>query len=259
MRLLILSDLHREVWRNHAPRIDVAASRPDVVILAGDIATGTHGVAWAESTFAGLPVLYVHGNHEAYGHALDTLQGELDAACQETGHVHHLQMRELRIGGVRFLGCTLWTDFALHGNRAADMIGAHQGMNDYRRIRLALHGYRKLRPADTARLHALQRSWLEQHLDEPFEGRTVVITHMAPSARSVVPPFVGDPLSAAFASHLDPLVERADLWIHGHTHTSLDYRIGRCRVVCNPLGYLTRGGVPENRRFDPDWVIELET
>jgi predicted phosphodiesterase len=258
MRLLILSDLHREVWRDHAPRIDVAVRQPDVVILAGDIDTGAKGVAWANATFAGLPVLYVHGNHEAYGHALDTLQGELDAACQATGHVHHLQMREHRLGGVRFLGCTLWTDFALYGDRFGAMVDAHQWMNDYRRIRLAAQGYRKLRPADTARVHARHRGWLEQRLSEPFDGRTVVITHMAPSARSVISPFVGDPLSAAFASNLDHLVERADLWIHGHMHTSLDYRIGRCRVVCNPLGYLTRAGTPENRGFNPDLVIELE-
>jgi hypothetical protein len=71
MRLLILSDLHHEVWREHAPRIDPALSRPDVVVLAGDIDTGAKAVAWAAHTFAGLPVLYVHGNHEGYGHNLD--------------------------------------------------------------------------------------------------------------------------------------------------------------------------------------------
>lgn len=50
MRLLILSDLHLEVWGEDTPAIDLATSRPDVVILAGDIATGNHAIAWAART-----------------------------------------------------------------------------------------------------------------------------------------------------------------------------------------------------------------
>ena len=53
MRLLILSDLHHELWREDAPRIDPAVSRPDVVILAGDINTGAKAVEWAATTFEG--------------------------------------------------------------------------------------------------------------------------------------------------------------------------------------------------------------
>ena len=64
MRLLILSDLHLEVWRQFAPPIRLSESRPDVGILAGDIHTGARAVPWAATTFPGLPVLYVHGNHE---------------------------------------------------------------------------------------------------------------------------------------------------------------------------------------------------
>lgn len=51
MRLLILSDLHHELWRDNAPQINPTLSRPDVVILAGDINTGAKAVAWAAQTF----------------------------------------------------------------------------------------------------------------------------------------------------------------------------------------------------------------
>lgn len=63
------------------------------------------------------------------------------------------------------------------------------------------------------------------------------------------------PCSAAFASNFDDLVResRAPLWIHGHIHTSFDYRIGSTRVVCNPRGY------PREARTGvrPDFTVEV--
>ncbi|NHZ66993.1 metallophosphoesterase family protein [Massilia genomosp. 1] len=260
MRLLILSDLHHELWRAEAPRIDPALSRPDVVILAGDIDTGARAVHWAAHNFAGLPVLYVHGNHEGYGHNLDTVQAELKAASAESGNVHFLSCDEKIIGNVRFLGATLWTDFRLFGDddRQAAMREAEAVMNDYKRIRLAGHNYRKLRAADTAMFHALELSWLRTRLAAPFAGPTVVITHMAPSMRSVPEEYATSRFSAAYASRLDELARQADLWVHGHMHDPVDYRIGKCRVVSNPCGYKTRTGGTENARFDPGFIVELD-
>lgn len=259
MRLLILSDLHHELWREHAPRIDPAHSRPDVVILAGDINTGARAVDWAANTFPDLPVLYVHGNHEAYGSNLEGTQKNIAAAWEKAGNVHFLDCSEYRIGRVRFLGATLWTNFRLFGDDTRDsaMQAAEEAMVDYKRIRLADQGYRKLRAGDTARMYALHTSWLQSRLAEPFDGQTVVITHMAPSMRSVAERFLPDPVPAAYASRLDDLASQADLWVHGHTHDSFDYRIGKCRVVCNPCGYRTRSGGTENACFDPDFIVEL--
>lgn len=259
MRLLILSDLHLELWREHAPKIDLAASRPDMVILAGDIHVGAKAVGWAAATFPGLPVLYVHGNHEGYGHNLDSVQDEILAASVATDNVHFLSCNEYIQNGVRFLGATMWTDFRLFGDdeRPACMREAEAVMTDYKRIRLAKKGYRKLRAADTAQFHAIEKSWLTKKLYEPFEGQTVVITHMAPSMRSVAVQFLHDVASASYASRLDDLVEKADLWIHGHMHESSDYVIGKCRVVCNPCGYMNRDRSAENSLFDSNFVIEL--
>ena len=67
--------------------------------------------------------------------------------------------------------------------------------------------------------------------------------------------FEGDLLSVAFVSHLPELIEgpnAPDLWIHGHTHVALDYRVGECRVVCNPLGY-----PQEKTGVDTALVIEV--
>ena len=261
MRLLVLSDLHLEIWGERAPCID-ALSKPDVVILAGDIHTKARGPAWARATFPHVPVLYVAGNHEFYGDAIDKLSSRMREACETYVNVHYLDCCEFTLPGVRFLGLTLWTDLELFGaaRKHLAMIKCKDLLNDYHLIKFAPSGsneYRKLHPIDTGRLHAEQRQWLKQKLDEPFSGRTVVISHMAPSMLSVPPVYASDIVSAAYASNLDDLVAKADLWIHGHTHTSHDYEVGRCRVVTNPLGYPTRHGLPENPQFDPNFIVHL--
>lgn len=259
MRLLVLSDLHHELWREHAPQIDPTVSRPDVVILAGDINTGAKAVDWAARTFPDLPVMYVHGNHEGYGHNLDDVQEQIQEACEAVENVYFLNCGEHIIGRVRFLGATMWTDFRLFGDgdRQAAMREAESVMTDYKRIRLAKKGYRKLRAADTAQFHAIQKSWLQQKLDEPFDGSTVVITHMAPSMRSVADELGEAPTSAAYASRLDEIAIKANLWVHGHMHESSDYMIGRCQVVCNPCGYKRRDGNIENERFDSNFIVNV--
>ncbi|WP_343582994.1 metallophosphoesterase family protein [Herbaspirillum sp.] len=259
MRLLILSDLHLEVWREKAPPIRPEASRPDVVILAGDIDKPARALAWAERTFAGLPVLYVSGNHEGYGNTWEGALRDLAQRGAASSNVRLLERGETVIGGVRFLGATLWTDYALFGeeNRQRAMAAAEPVMMDYRRIEVEDGGVRPMTPDDTVRLHRADLAWLAEKLETPFDGRTVVITHMAPSLRSVAQRYAQDLVSAAFSSNLDALVERADLWVHGHTHDSFDYRVGDCRVVCNPCGYLRRDGTPENERYDPDLIVEI--
>jgi predicted phosphodiesterase len=259
MRILPLSDLHHELWKQFAPQFDLSTSRPDVVALAGDINTGAKAVEWAAETFKNIPVIYVHGNHEAYGHNLEDMQSEIAAACEQTEHVHFLNCGELVLGNIRFLGATLWTNFKLFGDddRQAAMREAEACMADYKRIRLAKEGYRKLRAADTAKFHSIHKNWLQKKLEEPFTGKTVVVTHMAPSMHSVSERYALDRISAAYASNLDEIVGKSDLWIHGHMHESFDYRIGKCRVICNPCGYMTRGGGIENDQFNPQLVIEL--
>lgn len=193
------------------------------------------------------------------GGTLDHTNLAIRDECAKFENVHYLDCGEFVFDGVRFLGATLWTDFALFGseNRSSTMVDANLVMNDYQRIRLASARYRKLQPVDTAKLHTEQKAWLAKKLDEPFVGPTVVVTHTAPSRRSVAPEYALDPVSAAFASCLDDLVSKANLWIHGHTHTSFDYLVDHCRVVANPLGYMKKGGNAENANFDPNLIVEL--
>lgn len=227
-RIRYMSDVHLE-FAGFTP----APAAADVIVLAGDIGTGTEGLEWAITTFPDIPIVYVPGNHEYYEHDLPDLRVELATRASQLG-IHLLDHDVVVIGRVRFLGATLWTDFELQGSRASAMRTASRRMNDYRLIH---HGVRLLRPSDTRLLHQASRRFLTQQLDIPFDGKTVVVTHHAPSLRSLPVDKLESGSAPCYASDLEQLVERADCWIHGHTHQRQDYQVGGCRVLCNPRGY----------------------
>ena len=247
MKLHILNDLHIE-FEDFVP----LATDTDVVILAGDIGVGLEGLQWAETRFPDRPVIYVPGNHEFYHHDI-ALIDELKAQTPE--HIHVLNDDQVIIGGVRFLGSILWTDFALFGetDKVFAMQQARQLVTDFSFIRN--HG-QCYTPEDSVQLHTASRDWLAVMLAEPFAGKTVVVTHHAPSPRSVHSRYASNLLSPAFASNLEHLMDggRAALWIHGHMHDSFDYEVYGTRVICNPRGYS-----PEalNPAFRPDFVVEV--
>ncbi|MCC6195804.1 MAG: metallophosphoesterase family protein [Burkholderiales bacterium] len=253
MKLHILSDLHLSVGGLPHPRPDA-----DVVILAGDIARPREAVAWARGFDK--PVLYVPGNHEFYGGSIEGTLAELHRQCAAT-RVRVLDDAEIVIGGVRFLGSTLWTDFRLFDSeerRAASKAEARRMVRDFSRITLGGRDNRTFTPEDSAALFDRRAAWLDARLSAPHDGQTVVVTHHAPSPRSIHPRFADSLLNAAFVSDAERLIgaDRVALWIHGHTHDSFDYRVNGTRVVCNPRGY-AMVGVNENACFDPDLVIEV--
>lgn len=233
MKIHILSDLHTEFAPFSMP--DVPA---DIRILAGDTGTKLSGLTYALEQ-SKLPTVYIAGNHEYYKAAIPKLTESLRKSAQGS-HVHFLENELIVLDGVRFLGCTLWTDFLLLGAdlRELAMHEARQQMNDYKLIRKSPE-FGKLRPVNTCSLHLTSKYWLEDRLSAPFDGKTVVVTHHAPSARSLDPQFPIDYLSAAYASNLESIIldSKVDLWIHGHTHHGVDYRIGATRIISNQRGY----------------------
>ena len=253
MKLNVLSDLHLHFSPFERPENDA-----DMVILAGDIARPRAAVAWAMGFEK--PVVYVAGNHEFYGSSINSTATELKGRCNGT-HIHLLDDSEIVICGVRFLGTMLWTDFELFGSsepRATAMAEATRLLRDFSRITLGESAGTLFTPEDSMVLFKRHAAWLEAALAAPHDGPTVVITHHAPSPRSIHPRFAGSLLNACFVSDLERLIgaDRVQLWIHGHTHDSFDYEVQGARVVCNPRGY-RKDGVNENRLFNPNLTIEL--
>jgi 3',5'-cyclic AMP phosphodiesterase CpdA len=251
VRIRILSDLHLEFRHWTPPAVPV-----DVVVLAGDIHVGTAGVVWGRQHFGDCPIVYVPGNHEYYGGEMQSMLAQLRRVAGDHD-VHLLDGDAVVINDVRFLGATLWTDFALYGSEPKiidrAMAIATQAMVDYRLIRM--RGSRMLRPSDTQTIHWQQVGWLTGQLAAPSALATVVVTHHLPHPLSVHVKYDGDGLNPSFASDLSALVrEPVRLWIHGHTHESMDYAVNGTRVVCNPRGYLPH---EPNAAFDGGLVVEV--
>ena len=255
MKLHILSDLHLEFARFDP--YQAAADEADVIVLAGDIANGSDGVVWARKAFPHRTIIYAVGNHEFYGGDRITTLAQIRHAGKRYG-VEVLDNNEYVINEVRFLGCTLWTDFQLFGDDESDVMWAQiEGGSTLSDFKGAIHeGQERFKTSRSIELHQESLAWLTAKLDEPFDGKTVVITHHLPSGKSVVPHYKNSIVSACFASNLDHLFGKMDLWIHGHTHDCLDYVANGTRVVCNPRGYVTYNG-QENFEFDPALIVEI--
>ena len=250
-RLRIFSDLHLEFFEWTPP-----PAAADAIVLAGDIAVGVQGVQWARRQFPDTPIVYVPGNHEFYGARIPDALQEFRTEARRLG-VHFLEGDECILGGTRFLGTTLWTDYELYGSEPADleraMADAEIEMNDFRMIQWA--GGEPLAPALVRDMHLIGVAWLAQRLAEPFAGPTVVVTHHLPHRECIHPKYEGTRFNPCFASDLDHLVRApVVLWVHGHTHESIDRRVNGTRVVCNPRGYLPR---EPNPSFDPVGAVEL--
>ena len=168
-------------------------------------------------------------NHEFYGqHWTQHLDAMRESARKH--EIEFLEAEAIDIGGVHFLGCSLWTDFELFGaeRKSVALRVAKSTMNDFGCIKITkspefywVHS-KFLIPALTVRRHQGSVEWLEDKLKSGDPAKTVVVTHHAPHPKSVPLRFESDVLSAAYASDLSRLMGKAGLWIHGHMHESMD-------------------------------------
>jgi len=242
MRIQFFSDLHLEFGPMPVPAVEA-----EVCVAAGDIHVRDAGVDWLAAL--PVPVVYIAGNHEFYTGETSAVRRRLAERCAAAG-IHFLDDSEVIIEGTRFLGTTLWTDFAGGGQDYMDH--ARFAMNDYLQIH---EGRDLLTPEHTLARHRQSRAWLAQALARPFDGATVVVSHHAPSRRSwstnyptFMLPFYCNDLDAFAAEH------DIALWIHGHVHACSDYELHGARVLCNPRGYHGHQNVPG---FDPRRVVAI--
>jgi predicted phosphodiesterase len=265
MKFHVLSDLHLE----HDEPFTPPPTDADVVLLAGDIASGTNAVAWAADSFPGKQVVVLGGNHDAYGWEMASWHAAMIGAAREVApHVHVLTPGGVTFVNpgeqpVRVLGATLWTDFAIYGESRASQHArlVEQFLVDYRAIRV---GDRKLKWEDTLEWHRRELAWLksECRAARARGEKVVVVTHHGPSLRSAHARYKNDAVTSGFLSNLEAFAaEYVDCWAHGHVHNSASYHLGDCRVVVNPRGYplhrYSTHTVFENPDFDAALVVEV--
>jgi predicted phosphohydrolase len=272
MKLHLMSDLHLEF----AP-IDLPGG--DVLLLAGDVCvadylrptrtdrsarliSGEIDAFFEEACSKYNKVVYIAGNHEHYHGVLQDTNNIL-ANYLNKFEVAFLDNScfELNDEYVIF-GSTLWTDFN-NNNFSATRI-AKNGMNDFRTISYK-EAFKngKLTPYDTTELNLVARNSLEMALEFYLTKKFIVMTHHLPDMDSVHPKYGNDEMNYAYANTgLKQFIKdnpRIKYWFHGHTHTSCDYMIDDCRVVCNPRGYAkpNRPLDCENKLFNINMTVEI--
>ena len=259
MRIALYSDLHIEHGQPFEPPSDLNA---DLVVLAGDIGSKTHGVKWAEQTFGSGRTIYVPGNHEYYGAHLGLLR-EMRKVGEMIG-VHVLNNASAVVDDVRILGTTLWTNFMLNGpdRHASARRRARDDINDFSSIfvrsrdKLDPPRTQTLDPADAVNLYRTAITFLRSELAKPWSGKTLVVTHFAPHRGCIAQEYMGNDLTAYFVVDMAWMMSefRIDVWAHGHTHTNTDFIAENgCRVVSNQRGY----PIEQSIGFRPDLVIEV--
>lgn len=264
MRIHYLSDLHLE-----SETFDARLPSGDVLVIAGDLcharcldparpdiySQAQRGrvmrfLDGAQRSFA--HILLVPGNHEHYD---GVFEETVPLLRRHLPDVTVLDDQAVEIGGVRFFGATLWTNF--EGRSPTAMNGVRRRMGEYFFVRMRMNNDQsearpaKFRPEDALAAH--DTSW--RRLLETINDNgppLVVVTHHAPSRLGANPTCIANGLDGAYFSELDTEIaalERVPFWIHGHTHVTTSYRLGATQVVSNARGFASRSG--STRGFSP--------
>lgn len=241
MRLRLFSDIHTEFHADGGTSFiaGLPGDPGDVAVLAGDIATSATLVNVLRLFARRFEhVVFVPGNHDWYGTDRRGMQRLRRSVERTLPQVSWLEESLVTLGGWRVLGTSLWFPDGV------DARSHRRSMPDF----AAITGF------DGWIWNAFERS--RAFLADNLRPGDIVVTHHLPSPRSVAPRFRGSPLNAYFVGDVEDLIgdRQPRYWFHGHTHESLDYRIGATRILCNPFGYV---GQELNPRFDEHLSVDL--
>lgn len=253
----VFSDLHLE-----ASSCSISTADLDVLVLAGDIGVDFSDILHFFQTQVppDLPVVMVLGNHEYEGKVVQQAIPALKQMLQAFPNVHVLENEAITLCGIKFIGCTLWSDFAIGKQPAVEMNWASSCVADFNNIFVQTESKETvpLSPQYVRDvLHQRSVLFLEQELilkntTEPI----VVVSHFAPHPRSIHPDY-HSALNGYFVSDLSHLLGYSEFWIHGHVHNSFDYTELGTRVISNPRGYSRWFNLSQNPAYNPNFVLTV--
>lgn len=232
----------------------------DVIVLAGDIAERMHASFYTfelADQYPNAHIVWVAGNHEHYNSNIDEQIRRYREVCSDHERIHFLENDSIEIAGIKFVGCTLWTDFSILGETKLAMEIAERGINDFALIET--RNGDQFAPRDAINRFNESCGYLKQQLSNSNPERTVIITHFSPGFETRNQLFPADAITAYFQANVGHLIDKHQpaAWIYGHNHYSNQLQRGRTRIVSNQLGYSGEDGyIP---RYDPSRVIVLNT
>lgn len=237
----LASDLHLDFQDMHP---DFFQWRGDVLLLAGDIGEedflrkSRNDSFWDRISEMAPQVFMISGNHEHYRSEIDKTDEHLREHLKRWPNIRLLKNEAVDLGYVVLYGSTMWTNY---GGNPLSALTAQSEMNDYKQIRVAHKGFRKLNTNDVLLEHGYATNGLQNALDAYPDRPFLVMTHHAPSHQSVHPAYkTQGSLNDAYCNRFERLIEnepRIQAWVHGHIHWFLNYDIAGCYVLCNPRGY----------------------
>lgn len=245
MKIRLLSDLHTEFRLPYRTADFIAYRGEDVLVLAGDIASGSTNTLDVIKFFKsqGFPnIVYVAGNHEYYNGDYEDFNQKMAEKCSKVEGVHFLNPGSVVINDVLFTGGTLWTNFA---DNFFSQQAAQRGINDFRVIK-------SFDTNKCAQTYCKHIDFIKQAYEQRDGKKVVVVTHFLPARECIAPRFRGpDLINDYFANDLGSYIaEMTDTtWLFGHTHDATDIQLGNTRLVANPHGYYT--ALNDGVGFDP--------
>lgn len=229
-----MSDLHVD-----SQPFEFERRQEDLLIVAGDVGNGPKKImALMDSLPEDLPVVFTLGNHDLYGSVFSEAVNEVRDHFSNKPNRFFLEKSSAEVGGVRFLGGIMFSDFQLNAFPHPDAIArvAGRSIRDFIAIKTAPDVF--WTPENHKEEFRAFYRWLDFELSQPWEGPTVVITHFLPHPKSIDPAYSRSVLNPYFASNVESLMlKRPVTWIHGHTHSACDYMVEDTHVICNPRGY----------------------
>jgi Icc-related predicted phosphoesterase len=214
MRIYYISDLHLERF-TFVPKIKNYKEKDKILLLAGDIHVLNDDYYAAQrkidffeqcyKVFGKENVYYIRGNHEYYN---GVIQEELVS----------------RINVNNVVGCTLYSKLDID----PEILKRISNIMDFRITK-------NLTPELHVKLFNSDLEFLTKNINK----ESIVMTHFLPSYKCINKKYKDSAVNSYFANNLDDLIleKQPKVWIHGHTHSKVDIKIGNTRVLCNPLGY----------------------
>lgn len=221
MKIKCISDLHLEFYedptRAFCNIIDSLGEDFDVLILAGDIGypfndTFSKCIEYVGKKFK---TILVPGNHEYYClyKNMEKVDVKLAEICDEYGVVL-LNQKTVEIDGIKFIGCTGWTN---------PIPSTYRNMNDSRRVFKNIEELRKI--------HSEHLDFLKREITP----ESIVITHHLPTFKLVHPVFKDCGMNDGFAFEYNSILPK--FWFCGHSHEYNILQKENTIFYCNPVGY----------------------
>jgi predicted phosphodiesterase len=265
MKIGLISDIHAEFYRNKPNWLPPLPDNPDVLVLAGDIHVGQNLIPFVKRISDALPlahVIFIAGNHEFYRqHRLATTKAYQDAfSCN--ARIHFLENDCVDIGGVRFIGATLWTGFSPLTTKYSPeelMSFAQDNVSDFSLISEdSADNDTAFTPNTSKLLFEESKTKIAYFLAESDPSKCVVITHFPPTKYLRHPKFTIDKITSYFTADCADVIDNYQpaYWFYGHNHWSSTTRRGNTILISNQLGYPNeRWNIGDD--FNPNLMIDI--